>query len=49
MYDRQEMMTRLAIAENGNFSHDWCRVVRSSDIQGLGIFRLLGCMRLSGS
>ncbi|OLP90687.1 hypothetical protein AK812_SmicGene27731 [Symbiodinium microadriaticum] len=34
MYDRQEMMTRLAIAENGNFSHDWCRVVRSSDIQG---------------
>ncbi|CAE7703986.1 unnamed protein product, partial [Symbiodinium necroappetens] len=22
MYDRQEMMTRLAIAENGNFSHD---------------------------
>jgi len=22
MYDRQEMMTRLAIAENGNFTHD---------------------------
>eukprot|EP00439_Symbiodinium_sp_Y106_P081321 s445_g20.t1 len=40
MYDRQEMMTRLAIAENGNFTHDRRRVVRSSDVHGLGF---LGC------